>query len=128
MFCLCFTLMNMLTYLLLSYLCPASEEFYGSDTSLCNHWPCALEPTHSFDTIHFYLLTGERSACFRSLKTALFSRGLSHLKRFCLVCTARSAIYKCIDTIQYNTLQYRFCGLSAMPSNDTNGPTVTYPH
>src|SRR6218665_260615 len=28
------------------------EDFYGSDTSLCNHWPCALEPTLSFDPIH----------------------------------------------------------------------------
>ena len=25
-----------------------SEDFYGSDTSLCNHWPFALEPTPSF--------------------------------------------------------------------------------
>jgi len=38
------------------------------------------------------LLTGEPSASFRSLKTALFSLGLSHWKRFWLVCTARSAI------------------------------------
>src|SRR6218665_1811252 len=34
-------------------LCPASEDFYGSDTSLCNHWPFALEPTPSFYSIHF---------------------------------------------------------------------------
>src|SRR6218665_1885606 len=38
------------------------------------------------------LLTGEPSASFCSLKTALFSLGLSYWKRFCLVCTARSAI------------------------------------
>src|SRR6218665_4020418 len=38
------------------------------------------------------LLTGEPSPSFRSLKTALFSLGLSHWKRFGLVCTARSAI------------------------------------
>ena len=30
-------------------LCPESEDYYGSDTSLCNHWPCALEPTPYFD-------------------------------------------------------------------------------
>ena len=36
--------------------------------------------------------------------TALFSLGLSHWKRFWLVCTARSATD--IDTIQYNTIQY----------------------
>src|SRR6218665_4028618 len=30
-----------------------SEDFYGSDTSLCNHWPFALEPTPSFYSIHF---------------------------------------------------------------------------
>src|SRR6218665_4027601 len=34
-------------------LCPVSEDFYGSDTSLCNHWPFALEPTPSFYAIHF---------------------------------------------------------------------------
>ena len=33
-------------------LCPASEDFYGSDMSLCN-WPFALEPTPSFYSIHF---------------------------------------------------------------------------
>ena len=38
------------------------------------------------------LLTGVPSASFRSLKTAHFSLGLSHWKRFWLVCTARSAI------------------------------------
>jgi len=34
-------------------LCPASEDFCGSDTGFRNHWPCALEPTPSFDAIHF---------------------------------------------------------------------------
>ena len=48
------------------------------------------------------LLTGERSASFRSLKTALFSLGLLHWKRFWLVCTALQVLYKCIDTMQYN--------------------------
>jgi len=38
------------------------------------------------------LLAGEPSASFRTLKTALFSLGLSHWKPFWLVCTARSAI------------------------------------
>jgi len=38
------------------------------------------------------LLTGEPSASFHSLKTVLFSFGLSHWKRFWLVCTARSDI------------------------------------
>jgi len=33
--------------------CPTSEDFYGSDTSLCNHWPFALKPTPSFYAIHF---------------------------------------------------------------------------
>src|SRR6218665_1484613 len=28
------------------------EDLYGSDTSLCNHWPFALEPTPSFYAIH----------------------------------------------------------------------------
>jgi len=53
------------------------------------------------------LLTGELSASFRSLNTALFSLGLSHWKRFWLVCTARSAIqmYR-NNTIQYNTSIY----------------------
>jgi len=34
-------------------LCPSSEDFYGSDTSFCNHWPFALEPTPSFYSIYF---------------------------------------------------------------------------
>ena len=38
------------------------------------------------------LLTGKPSASFHSLKTALLSLGLSHWKRFWLVCSARSAI------------------------------------
>jgi len=38
------------------------------------------------------LLTGEPCASFRSLKTALFSLGISHWKRFWSVCTSRSAI------------------------------------
>jgi len=33
-------------------LCPAREDFHDSDTSLCNHWPLALEPTPSFYAIH----------------------------------------------------------------------------
>src|SRR6218665_884883 len=70
-------------------LCPASEDFYGSGTSLCNHRPFALEPTAPFYAIQ--LLTGEPSASFRSLKISLFSLGLSHWKRFISVCTARSA-------------------------------------
>ena len=37
-------------------------------------------------------LNGEPSASFRSLKTAFFSLGLLHWKRFWLVCTARSTI------------------------------------
>ena len=41
-----------LTWQLWSF-CPASENFYGSDTGLRNYWPCALEPTPSFYTIHF---------------------------------------------------------------------------
>ena len=34
-------------------LCPASEDFYGLDTSLCNHWPFALDLAPSFYSIHF---------------------------------------------------------------------------
>ena len=48
----------------------------------------ALLPNVAF----FLWYTGEASASFRSLKTALFSLGLSHWKRFLLVCTSRSAI------------------------------------
>ena len=33
-------------------LCPTSEDFCGSDMSLCNYWPCTLEPTPSFDMTH----------------------------------------------------------------------------
>src|SRR6218665_2585847 len=44
---------TMLFISILINLCPASENFYGSDTSLCNHWPFALEPTASFYSIHF---------------------------------------------------------------------------
>src|SRR6218665_1882127 len=45
------------------------------------------------------LLTGEPSASFRSLKTALFSLGLSRASDWCAL---QEALYKCIDTIQYN--------------------------
>jgi len=38
------------------------------------------------------LLTGEPSASFHYLKTALFSLGLSNRKHFWLVCTARGTI------------------------------------
>ena len=38
------------------------------------------------------LLTGHPNASFCSLKTTLFSLGLSHWKRFWLVCIARGAI------------------------------------
>src|SRR6218665_3533715 len=31
----------------------ASDDFYGSDTSLCNRWPFPLEPTPSLYAIHF---------------------------------------------------------------------------
>jgi len=69
-------------------LCPASEDFYGSDTSLCNHWPCTLEPSVSFVLIHFINWWAK---CLFS-----FSRDCSlcllQWKRFWLVCTARSAI------------------------------------
>ena len=71
-------------------LCPASEDFHGSDTSLCNYWPFALEPTPSFYVIHF--INWWAKCLFCSLKTALFSLGLLHWKHFWLVCTVRSAI------------------------------------
>jgi len=45
------------------------------------------------------LLTGELSTSFRLLKTALFSRGLSHWKHLNW-CALQEALYKCIDTIQ----------------------------
>src|SRR6218665_885147 len=56
------------------------EDFYGSDTSLCHHWPFALDQL--LPSTRSTLLIGEPSASFRSLKTALFSLGLSHWKRF----------------------------------------------
>ena len=77
------------------------NEFYGSDTSLCNHWPFALEQTPSFYAIHF--INWWAKCLFRSLKTALFSLGLSHWKRFWLV-ALQEALYKCIDTRQYNNV------------------------
>ena len=71
-------------------LCPASEDFYGSDTSLCNHWPFALEPTPSFYAIHFINCIVSQVPLFvLSRLYTLFSLGLWHWKRFWLVCTNR---------------------------------------
>ena len=46
-------------------------------TSLFYHWPSALEPTLSVDLFHF--VNWWASASIRSLKTALFSLGISLL-------------------------------------------------
>src|SRR6218665_244266 len=54
------------------------------------------------------LLTGVPSASFRSLKTAacfLLSGSLA-LEALLIRCALQEALYKFIDTIQYNTIQY----------------------
>ena len=81
-------------------LCPASEDFYGSDTSLCNHWPCTLEPSVSFVLIHFInWCSGEQSASFHSLETVLCVSCNGSASDWCAL---QEALYKCIDTVQYN--------------------------
>src|SRR6218665_1331637 len=58
-----------------------------------------MEPTPSFDTLLHFISTGEPNGSFRSLRTVLFSLGLSRLG---LSCTVRSAI----QMFRYNTIQY----------------------
>jgi len=47
------------------------------------------------------LIYVEPGGSFRSLKTAFFALGLSHLKASDW-CALQETLYKCIDTIQYN--------------------------
>ena len=61
-----------------------TRDFAITGLALWNQFPPSTRPT---------LLTGEPNASFRSLKAALYSLGLSHWKRFWLVCTAWSAVY-----------------------------------
>ena len=81
-------------------LSPTSEYFYSSDMSLCNHWSCTLEPTPSFYTTHFI---NRWAKCL-----FLFSEDCSPLYGFSRTGSAsdwsalQEALYKCIDTIQYN--------------------------
>ena len=56
-------------------LCPTSEEFYGSDTSLCNHWPYTLKPPY-FNTL---LLINLWAKCFFFVLSRQLS---SHSKAF----------------------------------------------
>jgi len=51
----------------------------------------------------YSLFIGEPSESIRCRKTVLFSLGLSHSMRFSLQCELREALYKSIDTVQYNT-------------------------
>src|ERR1043165_6588806 len=66
-----------------------------------------MEPASSFYT--FLLLTGGPSASFRCLKTSFFSLSFLWVFRTGSAsdwCALREALYKLIDTIQYNTIQY----------------------
>ena len=76
---------------------PYFHGFYGSDMSLCNHWPFALEPTPSFYAIHFINWWAK---CLFS-----FSQDCS-LALEALLIGLQEVLYKCIDTTQYNTIQY----------------------
>ena len=88
-------------------------DFYGSGTSLCNHWPFALEPTPSFYTIHFI-------NWWAKVPLFVLSRLLSSPWVSCTVsasdwCALQEALYTCIDIIQNNTMamasvsECRFC-------------------
>ena len=78
---------------------------YGSDTSLCNYWPFALEPTPSYrlPPTRSTLLTGEQSAFF-VLSRLLSSLWVSRTGSASDWRALQEALYKCIDTIQYNVL------------------------
>src|SRR6218665_290414 len=73
---------------------------------LRNHWPCALEPTPSFDTIW---------CRFCSLKTFILSfLWVSRTGSASDGCALQEALYKCIDTIQYNFYQFQFMTFRAV--------------
>jgi len=88
------------------FLCPTSEDFYGSDTGLCNHWAFALEPTPSFYVIHFInwwakcLFPFSQDCSFLS-QTLWVSRTVSASGW----CALQEALCKCIDTVQYNDIK-----------------------
>jgi len=88
-------------------LCPASEDFCGSGTSICNRWPCALEPTPSFYAIHFinwwakclFSFSQDCSLVFGSFALEALLIGVHCKKRYIIVQIQ-------YNTIQYNTVQY----------------------
>jgi len=76
----------------------ASEDLYGSDMSLCNHWPCALEPTPSFNML--LLINWWAKCLFSVLSRLLSSLWVSHAGSASEWRVLREALYKCTDTIQ----------------------------
>ena len=84
-------------------LCPASEDYYGSDTSFCNHWPFALEPTPSFYSIHFINWWAKCLFSF-SQDCSLLSGSLAPQSASDW-CALQEVLYKGIDTIQYKAFQ-----------------------
>jgi len=69
------------------------------------HWPCTLEltPYSPFGTL--FLLTGEPSASLFFVKAACISSlWVSRTGSNSDWCALQEALYKCIDTIQYNRM------------------------
>src|SRR5688572_32267127 len=64
---------------------------------LCLHWPCTMEPASSFDT---FLFINWWAKCLFSLSQFLWVSRTGSASDWCAL---REALYKLIDTIQYNT-------------------------
>jgi len=77
-----------------------------TDTSLCNHWPFALEPTPSFYSINF--INWWAKCLFFVLSRLPSSLWVSRTGSASYWCALQEALYKCIDTIQYNTACCQF--------------------
>src|SRR6218665_112516 len=74
------------------------QHFYGSDTSLCNHWPFALEPTPSFYSIYF--INWLSQVPLFVLSRLFSSLWVSRTGSASDWCALQEALYKCIDTIR----------------------------
>src|SRR6218665_3799193 len=98
----------------------AARPTHGSTSMTQTHTFAVIGPSfwnQLLPSTRSTLLTGEPSPSFRSLKTALFSLDLSHSASEW--CALQEALYKRIDTTQYNTIQYIMMHFSIFPHEDS---------
>src|SRR6218665_576354 len=77
------------------------NDFYGSDSSLCNHWPFALEQTPSFDTLLPRLVSQVPNFVLSRLLSSLYVSRTGSASDWC---TLQVALYKCTYTLKYHTI------------------------